>query len=183
MEVNPSDSDWACRSEWGNETPHRVALQSGRPAQTKNVHSCYRLLCSKRQIPMYLFPCEGDTHVSPFLRQHRAIRQEPAARDFSSAERLENRGILGVFPVFQTARMGERPVIRPQTHLRGVALLYHGNPANSATRNCPSEKSGKLPLSARKRTVRFLFDGSKSAAGKKSGKFQKLSLTFPKDWV
>ena len=60
---------------------------------------------------------------------------------------------------------------------------YHGNPANSATRNCPSEKSGKLPLSARKSTVRFLFDGSKSAARKKSGDFQKLSLTFPKDWV
>ena len=117
------------------------------------------------------------------LRQHRTIRQEPVARDFSSAESLENRGILGVFPVFQTARMGERPVIRPQTHLRGVALLYHGNPANSATRNCPSEKSGKLPLSARKSTVRFLFDGSKSAARKKSGDFQKLSLTFPKDWV
>ena len=60
---------------------------------------------------------------------------------------------------------------------------YHGNPANSATRNCPSEKSGKLPLSARKSTVRFLFDGSKSAARKKSADFQKLSLTFPKDWV
>ena len=68
MEVNPSDSDWACRSEWGNETPHRVALQSGRPAQTENVHSCYRLLCSKRQIPMYLFPQEGDTLFSPFFK-------------------------------------------------------------------------------------------------------------------
>ena len=42
------------------------------------------------------------------LRQHRTIRQEPVARDFSSAESLENRGILGVFPVFQTARMGEK---------------------------------------------------------------------------
>ena len=42
------------------------------------------------------------------LRQHRIIRQEPEARDFSSAESLENRGILGVFPVFQTARMGEK---------------------------------------------------------------------------
>ena len=43
-----------------------------------------------------------------FLRQHRTIRQEPVARDFSSAESLENRGILGVFPVFHTARMGEK---------------------------------------------------------------------------
>ena len=42
------------------------------------------------------------------LRQHRTIRQEPVARDFSSAESLENRGILGVFPVFQTVRMGEK---------------------------------------------------------------------------
>ncbi|MDY4490042.1 MAG: hypothetical protein SPE19_05890, partial [Candidatus Faecousia sp.] len=33
---------------------------------------------------------------------------EPVARDFSSAESLENRGILGVFPVFHTARMGEK---------------------------------------------------------------------------
>ena len=41
------------------------------------------------------------------LGQHRTIRQEPVARDFSSAESLENRGILGVFPVFQTARMRE----------------------------------------------------------------------------
>ena len=30
------------------------------------------------------------------------------ARDFSSAESLENRGILGVFPVFQTVRMREK---------------------------------------------------------------------------
>ena len=43
------------------------------------------------------------------LRQRSTIRQEPVARDFSSAESLENRGILGVFPVFQTARMGENP--------------------------------------------------------------------------
>ena len=42
------------------------------------------------------------------LGQHRTIRREPVARDFSSAESLENRGILGVFPVFQTARMGEK---------------------------------------------------------------------------
>ena len=42
------------------------------------------------------------------LRQHRTIRQEPVAMDFSSAESLENRGILGVFPVFHTARMGEK---------------------------------------------------------------------------
>ena len=42
------------------------------------------------------------------LGQHRTIRREPVARDFSSAESLENRGILGVFPVFQTVRMGEK---------------------------------------------------------------------------
>ena len=42
------------------------------------------------------------------LGQHRTIRQEPVARDFSSAENLENRGILGVFPVFQTVRMREK---------------------------------------------------------------------------
>ena len=46
--------------------------------------------------------------ISRELGQHRTIRQEPVAWDFSSAESLENRGILGVFPVFQTARMGEK---------------------------------------------------------------------------
>ena len=47
-------------------------------------------------------------YSSAFQRQHRTIRQESVVRDFSSAERLENRGILGVFPIFQTARMGEK---------------------------------------------------------------------------
>ena len=46
-------------------------------------------------------------NIDSLLGQHRTIRQEPGARDFFSAEPLENRGILGVFPVFQTARMGE----------------------------------------------------------------------------
>ena len=56
------------------------------------------------------------------LRQHRTIQQEPVARDFPSAESLENRGILGVFPVFQTARMGKKTRHRPQTQLCGVAF-------------------------------------------------------------
>ena len=56
------------------------------------------------------------------LRQHRTIRQEPVAWDFSSAESLENRGILGVFPVFQTARMGEKTRHPAADDLCGVAL-------------------------------------------------------------
>ena len=145
MEVNPSDSDWACRSGWGIETPRRAALQSGRPAQTKNVHSCYRLLCSKRQIPMYLFPREGDTHVSPFLRQHRAIRQEPAARDFSSAERLENRGILVVFPVFQTVRMGETTRHPAADAFARCCLTIPRESRKFSNKKLPVGKIGKTP--------------------------------------
>ena len=61
------------------------------------------------------------------LRQHRTIRQEPVARDFSSAESLENRGILGVFPVFQTARMGEKTRHPAADDLCGVALEFHNS--------------------------------------------------------
>ena len=39
-------------------------------------------------------------------------RQELAAEDFSSAESYENGGILYVFPIFKTARIG-RKIRRP----------------------------------------------------------------------
>ena len=62
------------------------------------------------------------------LRQHRTIRQEPEARDFPSAESLENRGILGAFPVFQTARMGEKSRHPAADAIARCCLRYIGNP-------------------------------------------------------
>ena len=57
------------------------------------------------------------------LRQHRAIWQEHSAKDFGSAERLKRAGILYVFPPFWPERMGQKIGRRPQTQLRGVALI------------------------------------------------------------
>ena len=42
------------------------------------------------------------------LRQHRIMGQGDSARDFGPAESSENAGILCVFPVFRTVRMGQK---------------------------------------------------------------------------
>ena len=40
------------------------------------------------------------------LRQHRIMGQGDSARDFAPRESMENAGILDVFPIFHTARLG-----------------------------------------------------------------------------
>ena len=59
---------------------------------------------------------------SIFLRQHRIMGQGDSARDFDPSESMENAGILDVFPIFHTARLGQKIRRSPQLPLCGVAL-------------------------------------------------------------
>ena len=56
------------------------------------------------------------------LGQHRTIWQEHSTKDFASYESYKRAGILYVFPLFITARMGQKIGRRPQTQLCGDAL-------------------------------------------------------------
>ena len=44
-------------------------------------------------------------------------------RDFDPSESMENVGILDVFPIFHTARLGQKIRRSPQFPLCGVALI------------------------------------------------------------
>ena len=57
------------------------------------------------------------------LRQHRIMGQGDSARDFDTSESMKNGGILDVFPIFQTARLGQKIRRNPQFPLCGVALI------------------------------------------------------------
>ena len=48
--------------------------------------------------------------------------QGDSARDFDPSESMENAGILDVFPIFHTARLGQKIHRSPQLPLCGVAL-------------------------------------------------------------
>ena len=48
--------------------------------------------------------------------------QGDSARDFAPSESMENAGILCVFPIFHTARLGEKICRSPQYPLCGVAI-------------------------------------------------------------
>ena len=48
--------------------------------------------------------------------------QGDSARDFDPSESMENVGILCVFPIFHTARLGQKIRRSPQLPLCGVAL-------------------------------------------------------------
>ena len=48
--------------------------------------------------------------------------QGDSARDFGPSERMENAGILDVFPIFHTARLGQKIRRSPQLPPSGVAL-------------------------------------------------------------
>ena len=48
--------------------------------------------------------------------------QGDSARDFDPSESMENAGILDVFPIFHTARLGQKIRRSPQLPLCGVAL-------------------------------------------------------------
>ncbi|MDY4491275.1 MAG: hypothetical protein SPE19_12260 [Candidatus Faecousia sp.] len=57
-----------------------------------------------------------------YLRQHRIMGQGDSARDFGTSESMENAGILDVFPIFHTARLGQKILRSPLSPLCGVAL-------------------------------------------------------------
>ena len=48
--------------------------------------------------------------------------QGDSARDFDPSESMENAGILDVFPIFHTARLGQKIRRSPQYPLCGVAI-------------------------------------------------------------
>ena len=48
--------------------------------------------------------------------------QGDSARDFEPSESMENVGILDVFPIFHTARLGQKIRGSPQPPLCGAAL-------------------------------------------------------------
>src|SRR5574344_3099467 len=48
--------------------------------------------------------------------------QGDSARDFDTSESMENAGILDVFPIFHTARLGQKIRRSPLSPLCGVAL-------------------------------------------------------------
>ena len=48
------------------------------------------------------------------LRQHRIMGQGDSARDFGTSESTKNAGILDVFPIFRTARLGQKIRRSPQ---------------------------------------------------------------------
>ena len=48
--------------------------------------------------------------------------QGDSARDFDTSESIENAGILDVFPIFHTARLGQKIRRSPLSPLCGVAL-------------------------------------------------------------
>ena len=56
------------------------------------------------------------------LGQHRIMGQGDSARDFDTSESMENAGILDVFPIFHTARLGQKIRRSPLSPLCGVAL-------------------------------------------------------------
>ena len=50
--------------------------------------------------------------------------QGDSARDFDTSESMKNAGILDVFPIFHTARLGQKIRRSPQLPLCGVALIH-----------------------------------------------------------
>ena len=48
--------------------------------------------------------------------------QGDSARDFDTSESMKNAGILDVFPIFHTARLGQKIRRSPQYPLCGVAI-------------------------------------------------------------
>ena len=74
--------------------------------------------------------------------------QGVSARDFAPSESMENAGILCVFPIFHTARLGQKIRRSPQLPLCGVALdLLGGIPSSLPDEISPSgSRSGNFTL-------------------------------------
>ena len=70
--------------------------------------------------------CRQCRRTSRALGQHRIMGQGDSARDFVSSESMKNAGILCVFPIFHTARLGQKIRRSPRLPLCGAALdLYN----------------------------------------------------------
>ena len=50
--------------------------------------------------------------------------QGDSARDFDPSKRMKNAGILDVFPIFRTARLGQKIRRSPQSPLCGAAIVF-----------------------------------------------------------
>ena len=66
--------------------------------------------------------CASSCYNVLDLGQHRIIGQGDSARDFGTSESMENAGILDVFPIFHTARLGQKIRRSPHCPLCGIAL-------------------------------------------------------------
>ena len=53
-------------------------------------------------------PCGRILSSVGKLRQHRIMGQGDSAGDFDPSESMENAGILDVFPIFHTVRLGQK---------------------------------------------------------------------------
>ena len=71
-----------------------------------------------------------------FLRQHRIMGQGDSARDFDPSESMENAGILDVFPIFHTARSGQKIRRSPQYPLCGVAIIITKQSIRHTSTSC-----------------------------------------------
>ena len=58
--------------------------------------------------PGIRFGIPGDPIRALFLGHHRIMGQGDSARDLGTSESMKNVGILDVFPIFQTARLGKK---------------------------------------------------------------------------
>ena len=80
------------------------------------------------------------------LWQHRIMGQGDSARVFDPSESMENAGILDVFPIFHTARLGQKIRRSPQLPLCGVALIIrraHPKADNTGSSPNPARSRGR----------------------------------------
>ena len=62
--------------------------------------------------------------------------QGDSARDFDTSESMKNVGILDVFPIFHTARLGQKIRRSLQLPLCGVALRQHRTMGQGDSAGC-----------------------------------------------
>ena len=69
------------------------------------------------------------------------MEQGDSARDFDQSESMKNVGILDVFPIFHTARLGHKICRSPQLPLCGVALRQHCSESLWITHSTPGRRT------------------------------------------
>ena len=107
-----SKSDWRVKSE---EWRERESAVSAFVMQ-------YFAVFSEKGIVFLIFTLQSENQCQFSLWQHRTMGQGDSARDFDTSESMKNVGILDVFPIFRTARLGKKLRRSPQSPLCGVAL-------------------------------------------------------------